>query len=170
MTKSKALKLLKQRLEKEDTVLINLYDAYKKELRYNQKIVETRGKSGFSQDLRDFIVEQVKISDLIKNLEKEETKLQDLAVDIKKIADKKCYMPELRISLTYQVLVKEIDKIKKPMFVPMYIPKSVNELDDFMDNPENKKILDDYKHTLKRMFDYINITTDAFTRENPMFR
>lgn len=165
MTKSKALKLLKQRLEKEDTVLINLYDIYKKELRYNQKIVETRGECHFSQDLRDFIVEQVKISDLIKNLEKEETKLQDIVVDVKKIADEKCYMPELRISLTYQVLVKEIEKIKNPMFVPMYIVESVNELDDFMHNPENKKIIDDYKYTLKKMFDgYMHIATDAFTR------
>jgi len=165
MTKSKALKLLKQRLEKDDTVLINLYDVYKKELRYNQKIVETRGECNFCQDLRDFIVEQVKISDLIKGLEKEETKLQDTAIDIEKIAESKCYMPELRISLTYQVLVKEIEKIKKPMFVPMYIPKSVNELDEFMDNPENKKILDAHEYAIKKILNgYIASATSAFTK------
>lgn len=165
MTKSKALKLLKQRLEKDNTVLINLYDVYKKELRYNKKIVETRGKCNFCQDLRDFIVEQVKISDIIKGLEKEETKLQDIAINEKKIAKEKCYMPELRISLTYQVLVKEIEKIKEPMFVPMYIPKSVDELDEFIDNPENKKIIDDHKYALKKIFDgYMHIATDAFTR------
>ena len=170
MTKSKALKLLKQQLEKGDIVVINLYDIYKKDLKYDQKIVETKGKSHFSLDLRDFITEQVKISDIIKNLEKEDAKLQDVAIDIKKIAEEKCYMPELRVSLTYQVLVKEIEKMKEPMMIPAYVVESVNELDDFRRVPENKKILDDYKYTLKRMLgNYLRIATDAFTRENPMF-